>query len=999
MLLMSLFSFTVPATASPDMAEWSRVNIPTEGKIGNWVLANGSNIQYLTRAIDGTLYCYANPTGTSYTLFKSTDEGSSWSFTGEVNDSIVDIATAPDDADIVYYATTSRVYESTNAGARFTPLSLNPGGAGSGNIAITSIDVALKDDEHIIAAGTRDTDNLQYGGVYTLDKNEPLPGWVDTGAGSYDVYTVIFSPDFSADRQLLAVVTDETDTFVTTKIGNEGWGQSINKATIEGMVPLSTCIAFPDEYEAATRDYLLFMGIDAGSDKGDVYTINGVAAPNNPVATDLNIGAAYGLSNVDITSIDVIGNSTTASILAGAATSAQVYLSTDGGIKWTRSTKEPTGQSKTYVLMAPDFINQGTAYAATSGIESAFSITRDGIDTWNQLSLIDTRIGAGNILDLAVSPEYSRDNTLFMLTFGGKHSLWRSLNGGERWERFFTSALANVDSIKLVEVSPRYSNGSQVVFLAGVSNGNPTIWKSTDNGQSFKRRTTRDPATGDSFTIDTWVVFDDNTLFIGSHDTTKGLTYYTTNSGFFYSDGVEVGTQSLKSIALSPGYSEDGIVLVGNTNGWVYLSSDNGNSYEPLPLDATSPPLGSSINVAFDPEFSSNKTVYVASSGSDNGTYRFIIDHSVKWEKIDSTLPAGGLLDQVVVSNDGTLYANNLKANGGMERSLNPTYSLGPGFETITKGLDDGAKLNGLWCHDRQLWSIDTANTRLMTYIDSLTQPPTLTSPPDKASGTGTIMNYAISDISLDWETLSEATKYQWQLNYNANFSSVPAGFEGETKITSVRLPSLEPSTTYYWRVRATEPALSPWSAKYSFTTSLGTDATAPKLTSPEAGASSIQLKPVFQWDTVTGADGYELLVSAEASLANPVILKIGTYALPSTAWQCDITLDYNTTYYWKVRAYNSKSSSLWSGVSAFTTEPPSMGKSTSNSKSTTEYPSNPSSQLSPPLPPPPSSPSPPTMPLLNVTDWVVFLVGALILIILLLVITMLTLISMIKRL
>ena len=98
LLLLSLLGAILlinPAFAAPDEVKWSRVNIPTEGKGGNWVLADGSDVQHLSMAIDGTLYSYANPSGTSYTLFKSTDDGYSWSYTGEVEDTIVALATAP----------------------------------------------------------------------------------------------------------------------------------------------------------------------------------------------------------------------------------------------------------------------------------------------------------------------------------------------------------------------------------------------------------------------------------------------------------------------------------------------------------------------------------------------------------------------------------------------------------------------------------------------------------------------------------------------------------------------------------------------------------------------------------------------------------------------------------------------------------------------------------------------------------------------------------------
>jgi hypothetical protein len=216
-----------------------------------------------------------------------------------------------------------------------------------------------------------------------------------------------------------------------------------------------------------------------------------------------------------------------------------------------------------------------------------------------------------------------------------------------------------------------------------------------------------------------------------------------------------------------------------------------------------------------------------------------------------------------------------------------------------------------------------------MTYSDSLTQPVTLTSPPDQAPGVGTIVNGAIKNISLDWETLEGATEYEWQLDYDTNFSSVPTDFEGTTGASSAQLPALDPATTYYWKVRATEPVLSPWSDKWSFTTSLGTEITAPQLESPEGGASGVPVRPIFQWSAIAGADSYELMVSTEATFDNPTILKSGAYALPATAWQSNIALNYNTTYYWKVRAISASTTSLWSAVSAFTTEPPPSPQST----------------------------------------------------------------------
>ncbi len=124
---------------------------------------------------------------------------------------------------------------------------------------------------------------------------------------------------------------------------------------------------------------------------------------------------------------------------------------------------------------------------------------------------IPTEGNISEIIDLAPSPDYERDDTLFMLTWGSEHSLWRSLNGGAIWERVFSSALADVDSLNLVKLSPQYGS-SQVVFIVGSSGGNPAVWKSLDSGQSF------DQPQSIPFSVDIWTVVSDNTLFTGCNN-------------------------------------------------------------------------------------------------------------------------------------------------------------------------------------------------------------------------------------------------------------------------------------------------------------------------------------------------------------------------------------------------------------------------------------------------------------------------------------------------
>jgi len=426
-LLLSIlvFSLIPGATASADEVKWSQVNIPAEGNAGDWLLANGSDVQHLTMSANGTLYAYAE--GLTYTLYQSTDAGYTWSYLGGVQDSIVDIAISTQDEDTIYYATTANIYRSTDGGKKFSQLAANPGGAGSNNIEITDTAVTHL-GSNLVAVATRDTDNSEFGGVFILDEERLVPSWVDSNIGSYDVYALAFSPLYAADHQLVAVLTNETDTFTRFKSGDAGWGAIFGDAVLDKdnsgtptavAVSDSAAIAFPTDYDGTSPDSTLFIAIDAGTDDGDVYKIIAAESPEDSDATDLNAGAACGMSNVDITGLAATGNDGATRLLAGAANNAQTYHSDNDGSNWTRSRKGLTGGSKTCVLMNPDFTGSYQAYAATSGIDSAFSLSDDGGIIWNQVGLIDNYIS--DIVDFAPSPNYSQDTTLFLLTSGGDY--------------------------------------------------------------------------------------------------------------------------------------------------------------------------------------------------------------------------------------------------------------------------------------------------------------------------------------------------------------------------------------------------------------------------------------------------------------------------------------------------------------------------------------------------------------------------------------------------
>jgi len=1016
MLLVILFlSAGVPAIpaagASPEAVKWTKVNIPSTGEAGNFVLAPGSDIRRLVAAQNGVLFAAVQ--GLEYTLYRSADGGRAWTPVGNVRDDIVEVAVSPQDADVVYYATSAAVFGSADSGRTFEPRPPNPGGAGSNGKEITSLTVAGEID-NVIAVAVRDTDDAEFGGVYVLDEADIIMAWKDTHLGSYDAYAVAFSPDYNADRQLTAVVTDENNSYVFTRVGDTPWNTNIGAARLDRdnasntsafAIGTSAAIAFPGGYDQETtpQETTLYVAVATGGGDGDVYRVD---LSTTSLATDLNVGAAYGESNIDIGSLAARGNTAAVTLLAIAA-DARTYVSVDGSA-WTRDRKRPTGDSGTAVLITAD---SGRMYVATSGSGSAVSVSEDNGTTWGQAGLIDTY--ADTIIDMAPSPGFDRDNTLFMLTFGGGHGLWRSRDGGAYWERTFCGDPSAGDILSRVALPPDYGEGCRSVFLAGESRGEPAVWESTDDGCTFRRRFPRDPATGASLSIDAWVVTGKTSFIIGSYDGSRGLVYRTTSSGLVFSDGAPAGSRPISSIAVSPDFARDQTILVGDNGGRVYQSIDGGLSFRPLPAGATAPLPAGQVIVAFDPGFATNHTVYAASEAAGGGIYRFTVGRSNEWLNLDDNAPPAARFSGLTVSSNGTLYAASSTAGGGLERCLSPRSSSGAAFETVTGGLSRDAKLVGIWSAGTRVWSIDTTGARLMLFYDTLASVLDLVSPDDAAGGLGTLNNHTVRDVRLDWDAGEGATGYEWQCNYEGDFSDLPEGLSGSTSASSVRLPALEPATTYFWRVRACSPVLGPWSEKRSFTTSLDTEAVALKPESPAPGATGVPVQPFFQWTAVSGADAYELLVAGDVDFSEPNVSRTGESAIPANAWQCDVPLACAATYYWKVRAVSRTTRSPWSAAGVFTTGPETVADTP-----TPPPPSNHEIELPPPTPTeatgtpaalrlqadPPTAPPAvsSTVPALEgyyiLPAWVIYLVGALVATVILSLIVILAVVQKIRR-
>jgi hypothetical protein len=260
-LVGSLMVGAAPAAAD-DVLEWDKYTIPKEGKAGDYILYDGSDVGPIAVTSDGeTIYASELNTTDDYDLFKSTDGGHTWEALTEAFDDdkmVVDVVISPVDDEDIFAATTDTVYKSTDGGEDWDKKGTGYTGT------ITSLDVTYFNDSYILVVGTTED-------VFIFDESETFPAWIDQKIGdeagdyfadtytsaSIDVLDVAFSPNFEEDRQVVAVVYDVTNggVVVSTMLGGS-WGGDIgdsdydtSTAAVDPIPVAATAgsIVFPDD--------------------------------------------------------------------------------------------------------------------------------------------------------------------------------------------------------------------------------------------------------------------------------------------------------------------------------------------------------------------------------------------------------------------------------------------------------------------------------------------------------------------------------------------------------------------------------------------------------------------------------------------------------------------------------------------------------------------------------------------------------------------------------
>jgi hypothetical protein len=550
----------------------------------------------------------------------------------------------------------------------------------------------------------------------------------------------------------------------------------------------------------------------------------------------------------------------------------------------------------------------------------------------------------------------SKNNAAFPVRF---NSVWRSTSDplGRTWERILCTAATNNDVILRVR-QPSYdeTDRSDVIVFANL--GTAAVGYSANEGQIWDIRSLT-LVTDLALASDTVIYILNNTLVYRYE--LVGTGWVQKNKVDTQLDAGHTIAVPLKNPPKTGGTeATKDMVLVGEAGPpagmgrIVYADfSDTIVKIGPPDYESIAPPVAGDAHVIFDDKFEQTGIIYNATNDpiSGNGKiYSWVIEKSTAWNELE---PPNAEFYGLAQRNDvlyGAWKTPGVPATApntaGVDRTLYPRVKVPPPpqWDYLVAELPitvlftrEPTSLKISSNENISLWAIDDyqpydfANNEgcLWEYTDTLAKVgPWTTSPPsgsfipvDPKSGRAVEVNFA-------WRQLSYSTVYELQIAKDIDFYNRVLVNDHITPVDQlapvVYLPAgalipasgsnigswgnLESGHTYYWRVRARatvtgEIVRSPWSATMYFTVEAGLRTTSPyptvTLFSPMYGARNISTSPGFSWSGLPGTTKYEFILAKDAALQQ-VIVKVN---VPMTSSLYDGKLDYNTSYFWQVRA------------------------------------------------------------------------------------------------
>ncbi|MEE9366355.1 MAG: hypothetical protein V3W44_06690, partial [Dehalococcoidales bacterium] len=802
------------------------------------ILASTSNITDMDVSSDGAIWVAANITDK---LYKSTDGGATFSGKGiDGTDNATFVAVAPDDSDVVVYADADslKVVMTLDGGTNWNSLGVPREAALGTATSITDIDVSPESGgAHYIAVAGGDSDgdgNIWY---YKLAAGQ---AWTETntlGGFGMDVANstagaVEFSPGFASDKLIVSVIGDTTTDNVslalfstTKKLWNTSAGFTSYPAEIvdaAGMTALTRAsLALSPDYLGSDDSLMIsFVGLD----------LTGAAAADDGIWRMKQNTPKQLKATMPIYSVAYDGTN----LVAGAAATTAVYrcadsLASSPTVSGSTSSKQVGGDDKVVVAW-----NGADVVAGAQGNESAFASSADNGKMFTDLSLIDTAVTS--IEQVAVSS----DGEVIYLgsTDLADYSLFRKKDGA--WNRVFKQDAKSLFLIRLAPEDP------DVIYV--VDKGTTDLWVNTEGGDAkwFARAFRYSGGIQDLAIESADVAY---AAVSGANTISK-----TTNSGFTWG-GAKSTSLTSGNIHMVTSVGEDN-VIVGGAGGYISYSTDGNSSWTNIKKV-----IDGAVDIQVTASgLSDGDFIYVAGTTAAKKIQRWEVGSSTSWKDLSATTTGLGAYGIALV--EDVLYVSMATGIAGTDnsttlRTLSPTSSE-PSSGMWSTDTETGAQFTAVprslvvSSGSTKLWSANSTGAQLYSYTDTLaTDGITLSAPGDGAEVQMNPVSGGSYALTLSWERLSKSLIYDYQVATDSGFvekvlTGTTASSTSSTPSFNIDAGSLNPGTTYYWRIRTNiaGPARSQWSATRSFTVGELPEAQAPVVIQAPPPAPVIQIPP-----------------------------------------------------------------------------------------------------------------------------------------------------------
>ncbi|MBN1890691.1 MAG: hypothetical protein JW850_22040 [Thermoflexales bacterium] len=557
----------------------------------------------------------------------------------------------------------------------------------SGQLALDS----TRDRLYVLSIGQRTRLMVLQAGTLALLADMALPG----------PYTAM-AMDEAGDR--LYLLSDDGYILVVSGHGQRASAQAL-QVVAPPAAPVLRLAASPDE-----STLFGLWGSDAA--RGGV-----LLSSRDGGATWSPMGGA--LSEMDVTDLAMAAPHT-----LFAATQRGVYRSSDGGRSWQPANSGLDDMWIVRVALSPAYEREPVAFAVS--FSGAAYRSRDGGRSWQPLAERYGRpIQAANAL--ALSPDFERDRTLFLGTKRTPDRLLVSRDAGGSWT-FVMSAtvsglypspgmgrdglilgvfeqqglLRSTDSGKawggalrgvrgasgqdLLALSPAFERDRTALLLARASG---QLYRSTDGGENWQLSAS--PLAAQVTALLIAGEGEGQSAWLGTRDgqvqrVAMSELGWVPLEASFRQDTLPAG---IESIALSPGFEQDGGLFAAGKDVGVWASVDGGRTWRDTGFPAREVGI-SRVHLAVSPNFASDRTLYAATGSL---LYRST-DGGQSWYVLP--LKSGNLfpINDLAVSpvHDGA-YTVILAGDYRWPSVLRST-DRGQSWEWATKGLPRQVSLN-----------------------------------------------------------------------------------------------------------------------------------------------------------------------------------------------------------------------------------------------------------------------------------------------------------------